>query len=107
MGGMVSGTKKRSTAQNGDWFSKQGYNLNIEITYNSDAVADGNSRVYDIGRFSCSLPAANPHTVQRNNEIYEHIKKIKSTSWSGSPSSRSPGTPGTRPGDNLSRRRNQ
>ena len=81
MGGLVS-SGKSDYVERGDWFSRQGYNVKIPFTLNADAVADGNVRVYDLGRFSCSLPSANPNTLQRNNDIYEHIKKMKSASWS-------------------------
>ncbi len=87
MGGIVNSAKNdyeasaTSPGDRGDWFSKQGYSMKIPLKVNVDAVADGQSRVYDLGRFSCSLPSTNPTTLQRNNDIYEHIKKMKSDSW--------------------------
>ena len=84
MGGIVTLSKtveKQSGNDKEHWFSNQGYSLKMPIKLDTDSVAVGKSRIYDQGRFSCALPSTNPNTLLRNNNIYDHIKKMKSTSW--------------------------
>ncbi len=84
MGSFVSLDSQRPPSANlkdhGDWFINQGYKLNLDIRCNPDALAD--HEVYNNARFSCMLPTINPVTTQRNNDIYEHVTKMKLNSQS-------------------------
>jgi hypothetical protein len=75
MGGIVAVRSKRPEKE--DWFAKQGYFVNLEVKVNHDAAAEGNMPIYDIGRFSSSLPTANSSITKKNCEVYEHIYKNK------------------------------
>ena len=76
MGGIVSaGGSHGNLEEHGDWFIKQGYKLKMDIRCNPDALAD--HKVYNNGRFSCTLPTICPVTTQRNNDIYEHVTRLK------------------------------
>jgi hypothetical protein len=77
MGGVVPVGNRRSEFVNekekGEWFTNQGYFLNLDIRANADAAADCNMPIYDIGRFSCSLPSANPTVTQRNCDVSDMV----------------------------------
>ncbi len=81
MGGIVSGVESqqamadKTLKEHGDWFLNQGYTLNLVIRCNPDALAD--YKVYNNARFSCMLPTISPVTTQRNNDIYEHVARMK------------------------------
>ncbi len=74
MGGIV-GVDSQRLKEHGDWFINQGYKLKLDIRCNPDALAD--HKIYNNGRFSCTLPTVNPVTTQRNNDIYEYVSRMK------------------------------
>ena len=77
MGGIVSGgdSRREVVKEHGDWFINQGYKLKLDIRCNPDALAD--HKVYNNGRFSCTLPTISPVTTQRNDDIYKHVTRMK------------------------------